>query len=55
MTIGLTEFLVLSCFVAFIGFTFKVGYSIGAIVGDIILEKYLDWKNPWRQYAKNEQ
>lgn len=55
MTIGLTHLIVLIGFAAFVGFSYKFGYSIGTAVGDIILEKYLDWKRTWRKYAKNEQ
>lgn len=44
MTIGIIEAVAIIAFCFAMGFAWKVGYSFGVTVGDMILEKYIDWK-----------
>ena len=43
------KFIMLALFFFVIGFSWKLGCSVGKATGDLILEKYLDWKKTWRK------
>lgn len=50
MTIRIIEAVAIIAFCFAMGFAGKVGYSFGVIVGDMLLEKYIDWKKTWKKY-----